>query len=109
MRIIRKPGERYCVDCIQHTLSREEEKNNVRLHSWAAIGHGFKSDLYFYRVGSNKNGKMSLQVYKNQILEPIVKPWLERGDDFILEEDNDSGHGTGPKNIVRAWKEKNRL
>jgi len=64
---------------------------------------------YFYRVGSNKNGKMSLQVYKNQILEPIVKPWLERGDDFVLEEDNDSGHEIGSKNIVRTWKEKDKL
>jgi len=102
MRIIRKPGERYYIDYIQHTLSREDEKENERLHSWAAVGHGFKSDLYFYKVASNKNGKISLQVYKNQILKPIVKPWLERGDDFVLEENNDSGHRTGPKNIVRT-------
>jgi hypothetical protein len=52
---------------------------------------------------------MSLRVYRDAILEPIVKPWLDRGDDFVLEEDNDSGHGTGKSNIVRTWKRKNRL
>jgi hypothetical protein len=28
---------------------------------------------------------------------------------FVLEEDGDSGHGTGPKNIVRTWKQENKL
>ncbi|KAF1946295.1 hypothetical protein EJ02DRAFT_496461 [Clathrospora elynae] len=63
--------------------------------------------MYFYKVPGNKNGKLSLKVYRDQILEPIVKPWLERGDSFILEEDNDSGHGGGSSsNIVAAWKRK---
>jgi hypothetical protein len=52
---------------------------------------------------------MSQQVYIDSILEPIVKPWLERGDNFILEEDRDSGHGLGRNNIVRTWKEIHRL
>jgi hypothetical protein len=63
----------------------------------------------FYNVPGNTNGKMSLQVYRDSILEPIVKPWIQRGDDFVLEEDNNSGHGTGKRNIVRAWKEENNL
>jgi hypothetical protein len=106
VKIIRKPGERLCPDCIQHTLNREEEKKNERLHSWAAIGYNFKSELNFHTTKS-RNGKMSHQVYRDQILEPIVKPWLERGDKFVLEEDNDSGHGGGDSkkgNIVKTWK-----
>ncbi|KAF1960716.1 hypothetical protein CC80DRAFT_523056 [Byssothecium circinans] len=75
MRIIRQPGERYCADCIQHTLNRDDEK----------------------------------ALEKDSILKPIVKPWIDRGDDFVLEEDNDSGHSTGQRNIVRTWKEKNGL
>lgn len=39
---------------------------------------------------------MSHEVYV-EILEKEVKRWLERGDDFVLEEDGDSGHG-GPRN-----------
>ena len=52
---------------------------------------------------------MTHQVYIDQVLEPIVKPWLERGDNFVLEEDNDSGHGTSARNIVCTWKEQNGL
>ncbi|KAH8799469.1 hypothetical protein F5884DRAFT_129099 [Xylogone sp. PMI_703] len=48
---------------------------------------------------------MSLKVYRDQILEKAVKPWLKAGHRFVLEEDNDSGHGTGKRNIVRKWKE----
>jgi hypothetical protein len=48
---------------------------------------------------------MSLKVYRDVILDPIVRPWLEKKQDFILE-DGDSGHGTGPANIVRTWKQK---
>jgi hypothetical protein len=110
-KIIRKPGERYCSDCIQHYLNGEDEKMNVRQQSWAAIGYNFKSDLNFHTTKS-RNGKMSLEVYRDQILEPIVKPWLERGDDFVLEEDNDSGHGGGASkkgNIVKTWKKKHNL
>jgi hypothetical protein len=107
VRIIRKPGERYCANCFQHTFDRSDEKQrNERQHSWAAVGYNFKSDLTFHTT-NNKNGKMSLSVYRNQILEPIVKPWLERGDDFVLEEDNDSGHGGDAlkrRTIVQSWK-----
>jgi hypothetical protein len=59
VRIIRKPGERYCSDCIQHTLSREDEKVIERQHSWAAVGYNFKSNLSFHSTKS-RNGKMSL-------------------------------------------------
>jgi hypothetical protein len=101
MRIIRKPGERYCADCIQQQDNKEDEKLLKRLHSWAAVGYDFKSDLHFYDVASNTNGKMTQRDYINQILEPIVKPWL-KGPRFVLEEDGDSGHGPGKHNIVRT-------
>jgi hypothetical protein len=52
---------------------------------------------------------MTQRVYIDQILEPIVKPWLERGDDFVLEEDNDSGHGPDRSNPVKEWKATNNL
>ena len=47
-------------------------------------------------------------MYINQILEFIVKLWI--GDDFILEEDGDSGYGfESKKNIAYKWKQANRL
>jgi hypothetical protein len=42
---------------------------------------------------------MTQAVYINQILEKAVKPWLEAGHDFVLE-DGDSRHRPGPKNPV---------
>lgn len=65
------------------------------------MGHNFKSNIYFYDSG-NPNGKMKQEVYINQILGLVVKPWLEGGHDFVLEEDNDSGHGPGKSNIVHT-------
>jgi hypothetical protein len=110
--IIRKPGMRYCQDCIQEE-AQPAEKDKKRLQCWAAIGFNFKSDIYFYDVPGNSNGKMSQQVYIDSILEPIIKPWILRGDDFVLEEDNDSGHGPPGKskknNIVQDWKDEHGL
>jgi hypothetical protein len=45
----------------------------------------------------------------DQILEPIVKPWLNAGEIFLLEEDRHSGHGLGKFNIVQNWKETHHL
>ena len=95
--VIRKPGQRYCPGCICHNPPGED-KSTKREHAWAAVGWNFKSDLIFYEAKS-PNGKMSHEVYVNQILEP-VKPWFECGDDFVLEEDGGSGHGGNQ----HAWK-----
>lgn len=48
---------------------------------------------------------MSLKVYRDQILKPVVKPWLLEGQAFVVDEDGDSGHGKAKtRNIVRLWK-----
>jgi hypothetical protein len=96
LMIIRKPGERYCRNYIQE--EREpEEIDKKKLHAWAAVGFNFKSELVFYTIPSNSNGKMTIKVYAEEILEKHVKSWLDRGDDFVLEEDRDSSHGIGSK------------
>lgn len=107
MHLIRRPGERYCIDCIQYT-DEPAEKDRKRQHCWGSAGYEFKSDITFYDSG-NSNGKMTQRVYIDTILEPIVKTWIQRGHDFYLEEDNDSGHGPSPTNIVRTWKKENNL
>lgn len=49
---------------------------------------------------------MSGDVYINKILKPIVKPWIDRGDNFILEEDGDLGHGNQHStNLVGRYKQ----
>ena len=106
--VIRRPWERHCPDCL---LEKEApaEKDLKRLHCWAAVGYNFKSLLVWYNVPGNSNGKMSQKVYRDDILEPVVGSWLREGQSFVLEEDNDSGHGTSKANIVRTWKKENGL
>jgi hypothetical protein len=72
IRIIRKPGQRYCQDCIQVT-DEAKEKDLKRKHDWAAVGHDFKSGIHLYDVPGNINEKMSQKVYLEFILKPIVK------------------------------------
>jgi hypothetical protein len=40
---------------------------------------------------------MTHKAYIEQILEPVVKPLIEKGKEFVLFEDGDSGYGTGKK------------
>ena len=117
IRIIRKPGERYCPDCIHHSRSSKQKddtqgEDQKRFHIWAAVGYQFKSELIFYDVPTNTYGKMSQQVYLDSILNGPVLEWIERGDEFVMEEDGDSGHGGGncaKNNPVRVWKEQHKL
>jgi len=106
--IIRRPWERSCPECVVE--KREPPAKDIkRVHAWAAVGYEFKSPLVWYEVPGNTNGKMSLRVYRDQILKPVVGQWLRDGHSFVLEEDNDSGHGTGQANIVRTWKKQHGL
>jgi hypothetical protein len=109
--ITRKPGERYCSDCIQQRNERDdrEKKEVKKVHAWTAVGYNFKSPLTFYSIPGNTNGKMTQIGYIEQVLEPVVKPWIRSGVNFVLEEDGDSGHGPSKSNIVRKWKEDNHL
>lgn len=105
--VLRRPWERRCSDCVVESRD-PAEKDIKRVHCWAAVGYDFKSPMVWYDSG-NSNGKMTLKTYRDQILEPVVGEWLRQGQTFVLEEDNDSGHGTGKSNIVRIWKKENGL
>ena len=52
---------------------------------------------------------MSQQAYIDKIFEPIVKPWLQTHDDFVLEQDVNWEYGPGKSKIVRTWKGQNNL
>jgi hypothetical protein len=106
LKVIRKRGERYHSNCIQKNMDNRKikHKNDKRYHCWGAIGYNFKSDLVFYET-SNKWGKMTYEVYFEKVLKKEVQRWLDNGDTFILEEDQDSSHGVNKDNPVRKWKE----
>lgn len=92
VRILRKPGERYCPDCLQERPDPKLSEERFNTHFWGAIGYDFKSDLHEYRISSNNNGKMTAAYYRDHVLAKVVKPWLDQGMEFILEEDRDSSH-----------------
>ena len=89
--VIRKPGERYYADCIQHA-QEPQPKDKDRVYAWAAVGYNFKSELHYYEIPSNTNRKMTAKYYRDIILDQIVQPWLSTAN-FVLEEDHDSSHG----------------
>ena len=102
LRIIRQSDTRYRLDCIQHR-DLPPEKDRKRMHCRAAVGYNFKFELVFYDVPENSNEKMTHQVYIDSILNPVVKSWLDRGDDSVLEEDGNSGHDTDrTRNAVKT-------
>jgi hypothetical protein len=43
---------------------------------------------------------MTQKAYIEQILEPVVKPLLDKGQDFVLFKDGDSRHGPRKENPV---------
>lgn len=50
----------------------------------------------------NTYRKILLHVYINQILEPVIKLWLLKKQDFVLEKNVDSRHGKAKNcNIVK--------
>jgi hypothetical protein len=95
LRIIRKARERYRQDYIQENPAMtkvEKRDKNVRIYAWGCVGIDWKSPLILYK-STNENDKMTKEVYLTQILS-MVAEWVRNGKKFILEEDNDSGHGT---------------
>ncbi|KAF1815587.1 hypothetical protein P152DRAFT_446634 [Eremomyces bilateralis CBS 781.70] len=77
------PGRAVLLSMCTTTRKVEDNaKNNV--HVWGAVGYNFKSDLVTYNVPSNTTGKMTQQTYIDSILDPITKPWIQNGHDFVL-------------------------
>jgi hypothetical protein len=81
--------------------SKRLAKGTVRC--WAAVGFGFKSDLISYTMTGSRQQRMTQNVYKTEILGTVVQGWIDAGQDFILEEDNEPGHGpdSGPMKVYK--------
>ncbi|KID72908.1 uncharacterized protein G6M90_00g004620 [Metarhizium brunneum] len=125
MRVMPRPGEKYCPGCDETRRSVDDEaggpgrwtRDVKRVHAWACVGYNFKSDLVFYDAATspNSSGVMAMADYRDKVLEKHVKPWLRPSvggpQSFILEEDAESfAHGALSKaNPVQQWKELNEL
>ena len=90
------------------------EKNRLRLYAWAAIKYNFKKPkLISYKVPDNSDGAIPHKIHHDKNLEGQFKKWIERSDDFCLEEDGTSGHDGGPKarkdSLLAKWKDKKNM
>ncbi|KAI0199079.1 hypothetical protein F4808DRAFT_434120 [Astrocystis sublimbata] len=107
--VTRRAGERFCTDCFQHrTRTVESASRPPCLNAWVCIGHDFKSKLIFYNV-DNTNSALTMGAYRDQVLEPHVKKWLERGDHFVLEDGIAVPGSQFENNIVNQWKAEHGL
>ena len=112
-RVIRRPGERLCKDCI-HLEGVPTGTDTKRVHGWGVFHFKWKSDLLLYdgEEAGNLNGKMSARCYVDRILEPVISPWVEevklgRLAPFTLVEDPNGSNGVGVNSEARRWKRKN--
>ena len=92
-RVVNKPGERFCSECADDADDADYERkaDKTRVYAWAWVGWNFKSDLvFFHELPNHKDTKMSGQLYLERVLEPHVKPSIERWESFTIMEDGDS-------------------
>lgn len=101
LRIISKSKEQYCFDSIKED-KKPNKNDNKRHHIWASLSYDFKFDICFDEVPRNTNNKMSQRAYIDQILQSILKPWIEAYHNFILKEYSDLSNGLGKSNIVHT-------
>ena len=106
--IIWNEKERCCSDCIQKKKKRPKTSD---FHCWAIVSYNYKSDLLFYSAAKG-GGNITMEDYK-QMLKLVLqrRDQVEaEGREFIFQEDNDLGHGTGSQeNEARLFKDKHEL
>ncbi|KAJ6789161.1 hypothetical protein PWT90_03285 [Aphanocladium album] len=136
VRLLPRPGEKHCCPACQVELEHRQQPQHIisgwdhdvrRVHAWAAIGHGFRSELVFYddQTGAKSLGIMTPASYQDVILEQHVRSWpvgedvttdadgaeVRRSSKIVWEEDCNP-HAAGGNTIDRsaeAWKDERRL
>jgi hypothetical protein len=73
---------------------------------WACVGWNFKSSLVFDGLDENEPRNMTMELYVAKML-PIVKGYQDaakaKSRGFIFQDDNDGGHGTRVRRILRVY------
>lgn len=74
------------------SIKKSLKKDRKYFYYETIVSYNFKLDLIFYNVLENTNKKILLKVYKNQIFELVVKPWLLKCQNFVLKKDSNNGY-----------------
>ena len=119
MRLLPRAGEKFCEPCSQ-TTAANWPRDLKRVHAWAAVGYGFKSELVFYEESTSPNcpGTLTMTTYCDRVLSGVVAKWMSPAGGggggshaFVLEEDVDGfAHGGASKvNDAQTWKDASGL
>ncbi|KAJ3475623.1 hypothetical protein NLG97_g9394 [Lecanicillium saksenae] len=133
VRLLPRPGEKYSCPACQMELDQQPQHilsgwdHDVRrVHAWAAIGYGFRSELVFYdeQTGGKSMGIVTPAIYQDVILDQHVQSWPvgehvttnADGDEVrrpkVVWEEDCNPHAAGGNTIDRsaeAWKDERRL
>ncbi|OAA60862.1 HMG box protein [Cordyceps fumosorosea ARSEF 2679] len=127
MRLLPRPGEKYACPACQKAAEAQEQQQQQqqqqpqlsgwdrdirRVHAWAAIGYGYRSDLVFYdeQTGPKSLGIMTPAAYRSAVLEREVQEWPVGGG--LVWEEEHNPHAAGGNAIdkaAEAWKDARRL
>lgn len=107
--VLHRRGERFQPDTIQKKFKVDANE----FHVWTCIGWNFKSKLVFYDLEEGEPRNVTQELYVKKML-PIVKGYRDdaeaKGQGFIFQEDNDSGHDTrSEENSARLYKDQINL
>ncbi len=90
---------------ISHLLQVKRKMINANICT--SVRYNFKSDIIFYDLLGNKNGKLIHQIYIKFFFEQFVKLWITTAKYFVLEEDDDSGYS--PSKKISFAHQKNKM
>ncbi|KAJ4153707.1 hypothetical protein LMH87_010181 [Akanthomyces muscarius] len=132
MRLLPRPGEKYaCPSCQMQTEEQQQKEHSPsdwdrdirRVHAWAAVGQGYRSELVFYdeQTGAKSLGLMTPAAYRDVVLEQHVQSWpvgettadeAEAEEVLVAWEEDYDPHAAGGNAIdkaAEAWKDARRL
>ncbi|EGX90410.1 HMG box protein [Cordyceps militaris CM01] len=121
VRLLPRPGEKYACPPCQTAADEQQQpppppplgwdRDIRRVHAWAAIGYGYRSELVFYdeQTGPKSLGIMTPAAYRSVVLEQHVQGW--GGEDVsggVIWEEEHNPHAAGGNaidKVAEAWKD----
>lgn len=91
--VTRRPGEEYDEKCVVPTFAQSP----LRIMLWGCIMKGKKGPLIALEYPSGKGGGMTAKRYQEQVLEPVLIPFMsqmvdERGPNVAFQQDRAPSH-----------------
>lgn len=86
--VYRRSGERFTDACVIET----NRWGGPSVMVWAGFSHRHKTDLVFLEYGGGRGRGFTAQRYVDQVLQPVVLPFLNVHPGTVLQQDNARPH-----------------